>query len=142
MTDLVAIDVDRVDDFLAHVGVKGMKWGHHKPGVAPVAGGGGRRVANPQKQSWGDRRAAQGQKVIDRAGGSAKKAGLHLAGKYVATQLALHGAQVAVRHLPTHPAVKEGAVIALGVLRLGNQVKTINTGVKIAQANSRNKKKS
>src|SRR4051794_16680863 len=130
MTDLVAIDVDRVDEFLAHVGVKGMKWGHHKPGVAPVAGGGGRRVANPQKQSWGDRRSAQGQKLIDRAGGSTKKAALHLAGRHVAGKILLMGAATAANGLSKHPLAQYGARVAIGSLSLAQDVHTINSGVK------------
>lgn len=151
-TLIAANTVSDVDEFLAHIGVKGMKWGVRKarpmsmhprggsigggqglarravPAAAPAARGGSTRQ---------QRRIASGQAQINRYG-STKSAVLHLAGRYTAESIVLNAAGMATRAIP-NKTVAMGAQAAIGAIGVGVAIRDINAGVKLAQASKANK---
>lgn len=111
-----------VDDFLAHFGVRGMKWGRRKQA----------RVIN---------REAQGKKAVDRSGGSVKKAAWKIVGQQFATELLLGAgnAVVASTLSKSAPAVALGYGAVSNLVGMGTTVYNINRGVNLHAYANRDK---
>ena len=133
---------DEVNDFLAHHGVLGMHWGNRK---GPQAGGGAGRSgggrsggAAAPRQTWGQRRVAKGQAILDRSNGSTKRAIGHIAGKYAAAHILTYAAGMAASKIPD-ANLRRGAIAAAGTAGGLYQLKLMNDTVKVAQAHHANK---
>lgn len=118
----------QVDEFLAHYGKKGMKWGHHKSG----------EVRSEKQLARMNRRADKGDKLLAKSGGSAKSAALKIVGRRVAIGLGTSMAQMALTALPENAtAIKYGASAALNLLNQGMFVKDVVDTTRLVSATRR-----
>lgn len=124
------IDVDAEKEaFLAHYGVKGMRWGKRKlyspDGSRELSGKEARAV---RKEARTQRSVDRGRALRDRQGGDS--AARLKSGRNVALGvIAAVGTKVALNRLPMNPVVRNGLITTANLVSIGisvNEIKKMN----------------
>lgn len=111
------------DAFLAHAGVKGMKWGKRKA-----------QASGEPRQTFSQRSKAAGNRQVEAAGGSKKAAAFKIAGRRLAVAALTVAAQRGVQKLPLSPQVKSGVSIVAGMANLGMSIKDLSDATNLVNA--------
>lgn len=105
------VTFDSTDEFLAHYGVAGMKWGRRK---AAYNEGGGTRTERHQRES--DRRVASD---------GALKASLKVAGKATVSNLMINAGAAGLSKAVRDPRAKLGIRVLGGIIQVANTASAI-----------------
>lgn len=101
------------EDFLAHYGVKGMRWGQTRGGKEVSAG----------YQKLANKGADKGDKLRAKAGGTGKAYGRIAARRVAVAAVTLYGPKVVSSIAKNNPSVRVGARVAAQIVNNGMFIK-------------------
>jgi hypothetical protein len=118
-----------VDDFLAHFGKKGMKWGQRRNGNMYTA----------QQMAKKNARADKGAAILAKNKGSVKRYAAKEVGKTVGVTVLANVGAFAVSKIVGTPSAAQGAAFIANAAITGYQINQINNAINVRQAVNRNK---
>ena len=153
MTDIYEERRQDAEDFLAHYGKKGMKWGHRKalakaqlakdlakkPGDSVNRAAASAKYKENIKSAKHEVRKEKGEAMIERAGGSVKKAAWGAVGLGVTKQVLLSVGSVGLQSLTNNPSLKIGISAAAQLASYASLASDINKGINLNVAKNANK---
>ena len=120
--------LDETEDFLAHYGVLGMKWGVRKDGSSRSQ----KQMARRNKSAdRGDARLAKT--------GSASRAHLGSIAKYIGTNILATLGFNAVTAITESPGVRAGAIFVAGAVTVRQTIKSAREGIDVSRSEERSR---